>query len=113
MSGSTPLSPQEREQAFRRATSGFAKRFAEEIENGMSDEALEAALHQSLDIFGGSGGPGELHVTFQGSGLKIWASREVHNHVTTKPFCQGASTVKMAREVYTIVDPTSAQMALL
>lgn len=112
MSGSTPLSPQEREQAFKRATSGFARRYADEIAKGMSTEALEAALHDALGIFGGSSGPGELSITFQGSGLKIWASREIHNHVTTKPMWQGSSTVRMAREIYQIPDPTNAQMAL-
>jgi len=76
MTGSKPLSPDEKALAFRRATSGFPKHYADEIERGMSDKELEAALHKTLGIFGGSGGPHCIDVSFQGSGLKIWASTE-------------------------------------
>jgi len=113
MSGSTPFTAQEREKAFRAATSGFAKRYADEIADGMSDKALECALAASLGIFGGSGGPGQLHITFQGSGLKIWASQEIHNHVTAKPIFEGKGTMMMAREVYAIADPADMQLPLL
>ncbi|WP_018148471.1 hypothetical protein [Henriciella marina] len=64
MSGSTPLSPQERDHAFKRATLGFARRYADEIAEGMTEKALEAALHEALGIFGGTCGPGELSITF-------------------------------------------------
>jgi len=112
MSGSSPLAAQEREQAFRTATSGFAKRYASEIKTGMSDKALESVLAASLGIFGGSGGPGQLHITFQGSGLKIWVSREIHNHVTAKPIFEGKVTMMMAREIYAISDPADMQLPL-
>jgi len=112
MTGSTPLTPDEKAQAFRQATSGFERYFAEQISRGMSDAELAAALKQSLGIFGGSCGPGELAISFQGAGLKIWASHEIHNHVTTKPVFQGIATVHMAREIYRIPDPTDAQMPL-
>lgn len=113
MTGSKPLSPDEKASAFRQATSRFPKRFAEQIERGMSDDELSEALKKCLGIFGGSGGPGRIHVTRQGSGLKIWASREIHNHVTTKPIFEGKATIKMARYVYEISDPADKQLPLL
>ena len=113
MSGPVPLTPQEREQAFRKATSGFAKHYAEKIEVGMSDSELESALAASLGSFGGSGGPDQLSITFKGSGLKIWASHEIHNHVTAKPILEGFATIQMARAVYAISDPTDMQLPLL
>jgi len=33
--------------------------------------------------------------------------------VTAKPIFQGMATVKMAREIYQIADPTDAQISLL
>jgi len=113
MSGSSPFTPQERARAFLTATSGFAKRYAEKIADGMSDCELECALAASLGSFGGSSGPDQLHITFKGSGLKIWASHEVHNHVTAKPILEGVATIRMAREVYAISDPTDMQLPLL
>ena len=113
MSGSSPLTARECEQAFRMATSGFAKRYANEIADGMGDRRLESALAASLGIFGGSGGPDQLHITFQGSGLKIWASQDIHNHVTTKPIFEGKATMMMAREVYAIAHPADMQLPLL
>ena len=112
MSGPVPLTPQEREQAFRTATSGFARRYADKIADGMSDSELEGALATSLGSFGGAGGPDQLHITFKGSGLKIWASHEVHNHVTAKPIFEGKATMMMARDVYAIADPADMQLPL-
>lgn len=113
MTGSKPLSLDEKAWAFRRATSGFPKRYADQIQRGMSDAELTSALKDCLGIFGGSGGPDCIDVSFQGSSLKIWASHEIHNHVTAKPIVEGTATVKMARAVYSIADPTDAQMPLL
>jgi len=79
----------------------------------MSDSDLEQALCTSLGTFGGSSGPGELSITFKGSGLKIWASHDVHNHVTAKPVFEGTSTIQMAREVYAITNPADMQLPLL
>ena len=109
---SASLTRAEAEEVFRIATTGFQKRFAAEILAGMTDKALETALKQTLGIFGGSCGPDRLDVIHQGSGLKIWGSRKVINHVTTKPLFSGVGTIAMAREVYAIADPSDGQMAL-
>lgn len=83
------------------------------IAERVSDKALEAALERSLGIQGGSSGPGELYITFKGAGLKIWASRDHYWHIEQRPMCRGQATVRMAREVYQIADPTDAQLPLL
>lgn len=114
MSGDhSPLTHAEREVAFRQATRCLIAWHGDELKQGVSDDRLAELLKRALGIFGGSCGPNWLHVSHQGSGLKIWASREIHNHYELKPVFQGAQTVKMAREVYGIVDPREDQMTLL
>lgn len=106
------LSLVEREQVFRRATSALPRRYAEEIDRGMTDEELHAALAQVLGIFGGSGGPDCLSVCYQGACLKIWGSWKSLNHCTTEPLFQGARTVAIARHIYKIADPADQQLGL-
>ncbi|MEI9904730.1 MAG: hypothetical protein WDN06_12740 [Asticcacaulis sp.] len=77
----------------------------------MTDRELEAALKETLGIMGGSGGPGELDILYQGAGLKIWAGWEVCG-IRDKPVFQGAATIRMAREVYSIHQPGDTQLAL-
>lgn len=107
-----PLSLIEREQVFRIATSALPRWYADQIAQGMTDEDLQAALAKVLGIFGGSGGPDRLCVSYQGAGLKIWGSRKTHNHCVTEPLFQGAQTVVMARCIYKIADPTDGQLGL-
>lgn len=110
-----PLSQQDKLWAFRKATGGFARsqeRWAERARAGLTDAQLEQALKYELGIFGGSGGPNEMDIMYQGAGLKIWAAWDVFNHVKTKPIFQGAATISMAREVYGIADPSNDQLAL-
>lgn len=86
------LSHEDKLYAFRRATNGFSQsegRWKERAERGLTDEELKAALEYELGIYGGSGGPGDMSLTFQ-----------------------AAATIRMAREVYGIKDPTDTQMAL-
>ena len=78
----------------------------------ISDAELAEALAFELGIFGGRCGPGELSLTYQGAGLKIWISWEIQNHVTTRPTFEGKATVAMARLVYGIKDPADKQLAL-
>ena len=106
------LSRTDRELIFREATKGFVRRFGDRFANGMSDGELWKALQEALGIFGGSGGPQQPSITYQGSGLKIWGGWDVINHVTTAPLFSGGGTVAMAREVYGISDPTTDQMSL-
>lgn len=105
MSCSKELSRSDKEQIFRSATNGLVLRYQKEMEAGMSNEQLEAALKHVLGIFGGSGGPKRPSITFQGSGLKIWGAWHVINHVKEPPLFQGKATINMAREVYGIVNP--------
>lgn len=110
------LSHEDKLYAFKRATNGFSQsggRWKERAERGLTDEELKAALEFELGIYGGSCGPGEMSLTFQAAGLKIWADwNTVVPDRDRKPIFQGTATIRMAREVYGIKDPTVAQMAL-
>ncbi|BCH14955.1 hypothetical protein MesoLjLa_18060 [Mesorhizobium sp. L-2-11] len=110
-----PLTDADRREGFMRATGGFSRskeRWAERAVLGMTDAELAEALTFELGIFGGSGGPDTLDLTFQGAGLKIWISWGVHNHVIMKPTFEGKSSIAMARLVYGIKDPADKQLAL-
>jgi hypothetical protein len=110
-----PLSDADRREGFMRATGGFSRSkelWAERAARGMTDAELADALAFELGIFGGSGGPAMLCLTFQGAGQKIWISWETHNHVTMKPTFEGKATIAMARLVYGIKDPADKQLAL-
>jgi hypothetical protein len=108
------LTAEDRLHAFMRATGGYersAKRWAQLARTGLTDEELAKALAFEIGILGGSGGPEELSITYQGAGLKIWAGWEIFNHVTEKPIFEGRSTIAMAREVYGIRDPSDTQLS--
>ncbi len=109
------LTEADKREGFMRATGGFSRsreRWAARAALGMTDTELADALASELGIFGGSGGPDRLSLTYQGAGLKIWISWEVHNHVTMKPTFEGRSTIAIARLVYGITDPADRQLAL-
>jgi hypothetical protein len=105
-----PLTQEDKELTFRKATASFPNRYADQIAAGMNEDDLAQALHATLGIFGGSGGPDQLSITYRGSGLKIWASWYVHNHVAERPLFAGKATIAMAREVFGIADPEEEQM---
>jgi hypothetical protein len=105
---------EDRLHAFMRATGGYeraAKRWTERARTGLTDEQLAQALAYEIGIFGGSCGPGELAITYQSAGLKIWASWEIINHVTEPPVFEGRSTIAMALEVYGIRDSSDTQLS--
>ncbi|OLF77691.1 hypothetical protein AWH62_03175 [Maricaulis sp. W15] len=108
-----PLTHADKLAAFTAATRSLIHWYGEEIAAGVTDARLEELLGQALGIFGGSGGPNQISLAFQGAGLKIWACWETVNNVTDKPIFQGKATVKMAREVYNIPDPSNRQLKLL
>ena len=58
------------------------------------------------------GARNQLSITYQGSGLKIWAGWHVINHVTEKPIFEDKATIAMAREVYGIHDPADNQLVM-
>lgn len=111
------LSNEDRVNAFKLATRGFSGsdvRWKGRAERGLTDEELRTALQFEIGIYGGSGGPGRMSLEFQGAGLKIWAGwNDVAPRMKHKPIFEGASTVRMAREVYGIRDPGDGQMSLL
>lgn len=111
------LSNEDRINAFMLATRGFAGaevRWKERAERGLTDEELRIALQFEIGIYGGSGGPGRMSLEFQGAGLKIWAGwNDVAPRMNHKPVFEGAATVRVAREVYGIKDPSDDQMSLL
>ncbi len=107
------LTHEDRLTAFRQATKSLPKRYASQIENGMTDADLTVALEAALGIWGGSCGPGMMDVVHQASELKIWGGWHFVNHVTEPPLFQGTATLAMAREVYGIADPDDQQMNLL
>lgn len=114
MSGDhSPLTHAEREAAFRIATRSLISWYGDELKRGVTNDRLRELLGKALGIFGGSCGPDRLHVTYQGAGLKIWASREIHNHHRSKPLFEGELTVRMAREIHAILDPTNDQLQLI
>lgn len=106
------LTRDDKQDVFRRATSGFKRQYFTQFGAGMTDQELEAALKQSLGIFAGSCGPNQLSVTYQGAGLKIWGSWDIINPYQLKPLFSGLRTIKMAREVYNIQDSDDVQLAL-
>ncbi len=107
------LSRHDKCEVFRLATRGFASRYQNRFAEGMDDNELENALKNSLGIFGGSGSPNRLSITYQSAGLKIWGGWNIVNHVIEKPLFQGNATIAMAREVYSITNPQSEQLSLL
>ena len=109
----TPLSEAEKTEVLKLATQGLRRYVGDRLNTGMTDAELADALELTLGIFGGSGGPDKLSITFQGAGLKIWGGWHVVNHVKEKPLFAGARTVAMAREVYDIPNPDNHQLRLL
>lgn len=107
-----PLTQDDKVAAFRAATGVFVRKHADRIAAGMTDEELEAALRDALGSFAGRGGPGQMHLTWQGAGLKIWASWHIHNHVREAPIFAGRQTIAMAREIYGVPDSGNPQLPL-
>lgn len=111
----TPDSLTEEEKAFalRIATNsmqGSRERWAERIATGLTDQQLARALEYELGSFGSRDRQG-IGVTFQGSGLRIWADRCMGNR-SRPPILEGQRTVSFARRIYGISDPDDRQLVL-
>ena len=90
-----------------------ASRWQQRAAQGRTDAQLWADLEYEIAIMGGSHGPGRMNIVFQQSGLKIWASWDtILPDREERPLFQGWATVKKARAVYGIADPTDPQGAL-
>jgi len=105
-----PLTDEEKLWAFQKATNsmeGAKKRWADRVAKGLTDEQLEEAIAYELGTFGSHGG-GAVGVTYQASGLRIWADRCLGSR-SNPPILQGHDTVSFARRVYGIDDPNDKQ----
>ena len=107
-----PLNRNDRIEVYRIATRSLVHHYGDQFTGGMTEIELETALKSSLGIFGGSGGPDRLSVSYQGAGLKIWGGWHIVNHVIESPLYSGNQTIAMAREIYNIPDPNNKQMNL-
>lgn len=107
-----PVTPKDKVAAFKAVTPRFYYDNQHRFEEGMSDAEIELALKDQFGDFGSRGGPGQLHITQQAAGLKIWISWHIHNHVREEPVLAGTGTIAMAREVYGINNSDDGQMVL-
>ena len=78
-----------------------------------TDEELLKFLKNYMSE-GGSSGPGSISVWYKGNGLKIWASWSGHVSAYTDQslVCKELQTVKLARRIFNIPDPTNLQAEL-
>lgn len=110
------VSPEDALRVFRKATGGMegsGDRWAKRATQGMTDDELITALKWEMGEYCGWCGPDSISGCSQKSGLRIWASwNTVSPERETKPIYLGMSTVRMAREVYGVKDPTDKQMDL-
>jgi len=109
------ISQHEAQEAFLRAVcsyQGSKVRWIKRAQTGLDDEALKAALKYELGTFGGSGSRDSLNIAYQGDGLKIWAGSYSLNPCTDAPIFEGTQTIKMARYMFNIADPSDLQIDL-
>lgn len=114
MNTTRELTQEDIENAFRRATQSYVgsrARWAERAATGLTDADLAAALKYELGIWGGSGCRDSVKVTYQGAGLKIWATWS-YAHPCPAPILEGSRTVAFARDYYRIPNPADTQMSL-
>ncbi len=79
----------------------------------MTDTELAAALERILGIMGGGSSRTNCPAfAYAGSGLRIWASWGILPDMQDTPVFSGAATIRMAREVYRITDPSNPQLAM-
>ena len=104
------VTPKDKVAAFTAVTPRFYRDNQHRFEEGMSDVEIEHALKDQFGDFGSRGGPGQLHITYQGAGLKLWVSWHIHNYVREEPALVGAVTIAMAREIYGITNSDDRQM---
>lgn len=111
----TELTEQEKRSAFLRAVCGFQgskDRWEKRIQTGLDDEGLKKALKYELGHFGGSGSRDSINIAYQGDGLKIWAGSYDLNPCKDAPILEGTQTIKMARYVFNLADPSNLQIDL-
>ncbi len=115
MNNHKQLSKTDRRNAFLAATRTFAKagiRWRHRSSKGLTDAELEDALRYELGIFGGRSTENCPSIIYQSAGLKIWAGWHSFNHYQKIPIFEGLATIKMAREIYGIKDPSNCQLDL-
>ena len=92
---------------------GATERWAERSALGLNDEELAAALAYELGTAGGSCGFSQRpNINYQQAGLKIWVSWISNLPMREEPVFQGQHTIKTARRVFEINDPSDRQISL-
>ncbi|MEH6633632.1 MAG: hypothetical protein V7776_22705 [Halopseudomonas aestusnigri] len=83
-----------------------------DFEAGLTDKELFSYLEIYMGI-SGHGSPCTLSVSSNGSGLRIWAGWSwFHLEFSENLISQGMDTVKRARRIFDIKDPSSTQILL-
>lgn len=109
------LTEENRKEAFLRSVmnmEGAKMRWQERAKTGLTDSELEKALRYELGTAGGSGGSDILNISYQGSGLKIWAGWRYILTSYDVPIFEGKSTIAMARKTFNIANPNDKQISL-
>ena len=111
-----PLTQQDKIEVFKIVTRSI-RHYADQYQKGITDDALKQLLSTVMGIAGGFSGHDHLpSVSYQGSGLKIWASHDGLPLSTQKPFISGNMSLKWARQAYNIPYPNiqaASQLSLL
>jgi len=108
-----PLSQADKIAAFKACTGALVRDFPEKIARGMTDDELATVLQRVLGIMGGGSSRKNCPAfAYAGAGLKIWASWGLLPDMQTPPLFCGAVTIRMAREIYRITDPSERQLAM-
>jgi hypothetical protein len=107
-----PLTEADKIAAFKACTRALPRDYAEQITQGMTNDELAAALERAIGIMGGASErtdcPG---VAYAGAGLRIWASWHWPD-MRHPPLFSGEVTIRMARELYRITDPSDRQLVM-
>lgn len=110
------LTDEDKKKAFIAAVTSYQNadiRWQERAQSGLTDEQLFEAVHYELGIAGGSSQTEKRpSISYQGAGLKIWASWGFLNPHNDQPIFEGSATLRIAREVYQITNPDDDQLSL-
>lgn len=91
---------------------GAKARWVERAKTGLDDKDMAKAVRYEIGIAGGSGGRGDLKTHYEGVGLKVWGAWQSFNHCIEEPVFQGSATIKAARLLFGVKEPSDMQLDL-